>query len=86
MHPSMFSGFDIRTPDTGNAGYRPLRDLAGSAWSAQASAAFPMMLATLGLTLQRIRGAAHQHVTSPTPFGALRIDGQVSAEVRVRCF
>ena len=33
MHPSMFSGFGIRTLDTGNAGYWPLRYHAGSVWS-----------------------------------------------------
>lgn len=33
MHPTMFSGFGIRTLDTANAGYWPLRYHAGSVWS-----------------------------------------------------
>lgn len=33
MLPSIFSGFDLRTLNTGNAGHWPLRDLAGPAWS-----------------------------------------------------
>lgn len=33
MHASLCSGFGIRTLDTGNEGYWPLRDDAGSVWS-----------------------------------------------------
>lgn len=33
MHPSMFSGFGVRTLDTGNGGYWPLRYHAGSVWT-----------------------------------------------------
>ncbi len=33
MHPTMFSGYGIRTLDTTNAGYWPLRYHAGSVWS-----------------------------------------------------
>lgn len=137
MHPSMFSGFGIRTLDTGNAGYWPLRYHAGSVWShdtavilqgmakaghpgeaAQVAAALldaaeafnyrlpelfsgdtpeqggpmpypascrpqawaaasviPMMLATLGLTPQGAGALPTSSAISPTPFGALRVDG-----------
>lgn len=33
MHPSLFSGFGVRTLDTGNGGYWPLRYHAGSVWT-----------------------------------------------------
>ncbi|PYI64971.1 amylo-alpha-1,6-glucosidase [Arthrobacter livingstonensis] len=33
MHPSLFSGFGIRTLDTGNGGYWPLRYHCGSVWT-----------------------------------------------------
>lgn len=141
MHPTMFSGFGIRTLDTGNAGYWPLRYHAGSVWShdtavilqgmakaghtgeaAQIAAALldaaevfnyrlpelfsgdtpeqggplpypascrpqawaaasviPMMLATLGLTPQGPGVLPTTCATSPTPFGALRVDGLQSA-------
>lgn len=141
MHPTMFSGFGIRTLDTGNAGYWPLRYHAGSVWShdtavilqgmakaghtgeaAQLAAALldaaeafnyrlpelfsgdtpeqggplpypascrpqawaaasviPMMLATLGLTPQGSGALPTCSGISPTPFGALRVDGLGSA-------
>lgn len=143
MHPTMFSGFGIRTLDTNNAGYWPLRYHAGSVWShdtavilqgmakaghtteaAQVAAALldaaetfnyrlpelfsgdtpdqggplpypascrpqawaaasvvPMMLATLGLTPQGPGELPTSSTTSPTPFGALRIDGLRTATV-----
>lgn len=141
MHPTMFSGFGIRTLDTANAGYWPLRYHAGSVWShdtavilqgmaragytgeaAQIAAALldaaevfhyrlpelfsgdtpeqggplpypascrpqawaaasviPMMLATLGLTPQGSGVLPASFAMSPTPFGALRVDGLRSA-------
>lgn len=141
MHPSMFSGFGIRTLDTRNAGYWPLRYHAGSVWShdtavilqgmakaghpgeaAQIASALlnaaegfgyrlpelfsgdtpeqggplpypascrpqawaaasvvPMMLATLGLEPQGPGLLPISSAASPTPFGALRVDGLRSA-------
>ncbi|WP_090580663.1 amylo-alpha-1,6-glucosidase [Arthrobacter sp. ov407] len=141
MHPSIFSGFGIRTLDTGNAGYWPLRYHAGAVWShdtavilqgmakaghpgeaAQlatalldaaegfdyrlselfsgdtaeeggplpypascrpqawaAASAVPMVLATLGLTPQGGGALPASSATSPTPFGALRVDGLQAA-------
>ncbi|MGO4804688.1 glycogen debranching N-terminal domain-containing protein [Arthrobacter sp. 2MCAF15] len=144
MHPSMFSGFGIRTLDTGNAGYWPLRYHAGSVWShdtavilqgmasaghpaeaAQLAAALldaaegfgyrlpelfsgdtaeqggplpypascrpqawaaasvvPVMLATLDLKPQGSDGLPLSSASSPTPFGAMRVEGLRSGKTR----
>lgn len=137
MHDSMFSGFGVRTLNTGNEGYWPLRYHAGSVWthdtavilqgmakagySAEAArlaaalldaaevfgyrlpelfsgdtaeqggplpypascrpqawaaaSVVPVMLATLGLSPQGPGAPPASSAASPTPFGALRVDG-----------